>query len=77
MCETDKCDKWVWQLSRYDSRVHAFASDERPASFVEAACSHSVPIDKITRSHTGPRCIACLLIVGDHLAEHHRMGAGC
>jgi hypothetical protein len=44
---------------------------------VEAACSHSVPIDKITRSHTGPRCIACLLIVGDHLAEHHRMGAGC
>ncbi|MPZ80961.1 MAG: hypothetical protein GEV28_11395 [Actinophytocola sp.] len=77
MCETDRCEMWAWQLSRYDERVHAFVTGERPASFVEAACSHSVPIDKITRSHAGPRCIACLLIVGDHLAEHHRMGAGC
>lgn len=77
MCETDNCDRWAWQLSRYDGRVHAFARPEQIASFVEAACSHSVPFDKITRNHTGPRCIACLLIVGDHLAEHHRTGAGC
>jgi hypothetical protein len=76
MCEIDMCDKWNWQLSRYDDRVHAFLSDSRPASFAEAACSHSVPIAKITRSHAGSLCIACLLIVGDHLAEHHRMGAG-
>ena len=75
MCETDRCDKWNWQLSRYDERVHAFLSDGRPTSFLEAACSHSVPIDKTTKSHTGSRCLACLLIVGDHLAEHHWMSA--
>ena len=74
MCETDRCDRWTWQLSRYDDRVHAFTGDGRPASFVEAACSHSVPIDKIAKSHTGARCLPCLLIVGDHLADHHRMG---
>lgn len=77
MCETDRCGMWAWQLSGYDGRVHAFRAGERPASFLEAACDHSVPIDKITRSHAGPRCIICLLVVGDHLAEHHRMGAGC
>ncbi|HEV7652155.1 MAG TPA: hypothetical protein VGP26_28715 [Actinophytocola sp.] len=76
MCETDRRDKWTWQLSRYDDRVHAFTGDGRPASFVEAACSHSVPIDKIAKSHMGARCVARLLIVGDHLAEHHQMGAG-
>lgn len=76
MCETDMCDRWNWQLSRYDGRVHAFMGDGRPASFAEAACTHSVPIDKITKSHEGPRCLACLLIVGDHLAEHHTMGVG-
>jgi hypothetical protein len=54
--------------------VHAFVAEERAASFVEAVCSHSVPIDKITRTHDGARCVACLLIVGDHLAEHHRIG---
>jgi hypothetical protein len=70
------CDRLSWQLSRYDGRVHAFVDEGRPASFVEAACSHSVPIDKITKSHSGQRCIACLLVVGDHLAEHHQLGAG-
>ncbi len=75
MCESGRCDRWTWRLSGYDDRVHAFVSEERPASFVEAACSHSVPIDKLARSHTGSRCLACLLIVGDHLAEHHQMGA--
>jgi len=67
------CDRWLWQLSGYDDRVHAF---ERAggASFVEAACSHSVPFDKVVRGHEGSRCLACLLIVGDHLAEYHRPG---
>jgi hypothetical protein len=74
MCETARCDRWSWRLSRYDDHVHAFVAEERAASFVEAVCSHSVPIDKITRSHDGARCVACLLIVGDHLAEHHRIG---
>jgi len=72
-----ECDKWVWQLSRYDERLHAFTKSARPASFVEAACTHSVPYNRLTRSHTGPRCLACLLIVGDHLATHHHTRVGC
>jgi hypothetical protein len=76
MSETNRCDKWVWQLSRYDHRVHAFARPQQVASFLEAACSHSVPFDKITRSHEGARCLACLLIVGYHLAEYHQLGTG-
>ena len=76
MSETIRCDKWVWQFSRYDDRLHAFVRPQQVASFLEAACSHSVPFDKITRSHEGARCLACLLIVGDHLAEHHRSGIG-
>jgi hypothetical protein len=77
MCETGTCDGWAWQLSRYDGRVHAFGRPTEIASFVEAVCSHSVPFDKITYDHAGPRCVACLLIVGDHLAEYHRTSAWC
>ena len=77
MCETERCEMWAWQLSGYDDRVHAFLAAGGFDHFREAACTHSVPLDKITRGHTGPRCIPCLLIVGEHLAEHHRLGAGC
>lgn len=66
------CDRWLWRLSRYDDRVHAFERADDDATFVEAVCSHSVPLDKLVRRHEGARCLACLLIVGDHLAEHHR-----
>lgn len=76
MCATTRCDRWTWRLSTYDDRVHAFDRTERLASFVEAVCSHSVPIDKVRTGHEGTRCLACLLIVGDHLAEHH-LPAGC
>jgi hypothetical protein len=65
-------ERWRWQRSGYDDRVHAFATDGRPASFVEAACTHSVPFDKVIRTHEGARCVACLLIVGDWLANQHR-----
>lgn len=68
------CDRWLWQRSGYDGRVHAFERAGEVASFVEAVCSHSVPFDKVVRGHEGTRCLACLLIVGDHLAEHHRSG---
>jgi hypothetical protein len=68
------CDRWVWQLSGYDGRVHAFEKAEGLASFLEAVCSHSVPIDKAVPGHEGTRCVACLLIVGNHLAEYHRSG---
>jgi hypothetical protein len=68
------CDRWRWQLSGYDDRVHAFERSSGVASFVEAACSHSVPFEKVAHGHEGSRCLACLLIVGDHLAEYHRSG---
>ena len=71
-----ECEKWVWQQSGYDDRVHAFVRQDRPAGFAEAACLHSVPFTKLARSH-GPRCVSCLLIVGEHLAEHHHARVGC
>jgi hypothetical protein len=69
-----ECDKWSWQLSGYDKRVHAFVHPDQVAAFVEAACSHSVPCDRVTLADEGARCLACLLIVGDHLADHHQIG---
>lgn len=70
------CERWSWEFSGYDERVHAFERAGGVASFVEAACSHSVPFAKVVRGHEGARCFACLLIVGDHLAEYHRIGVG-
>ncbi|GGS19662.1 MULTISPECIES: hypothetical protein [Actinokineospora] len=58
--------RWTWRLSAYDERVHAFPSDER-ASLIEAVCTHTVPYAKAPRTHSGPRCVSCLLIVGDVL----------
>jgi hypothetical protein len=67
-------DRWEWRQSRYDDRVHAFELREQAAGFAEAACSHCVPFDKVDHDHEGSRCMACLLIVGSHLAEQHRTG---
>jgi hypothetical protein len=70
------CDRWLWQLSGYDGRVHAFERPSRVGSFLEAVCGHCVPVDRLVRRHEGSRCLTCLLIVGDRLADHHRIGAG-
>lgn len=59
-----------WWLSGYDNRVHAFASDEAGRDFGEALCEHSVPNTKITCTDEGTRCLACLLIFGDMLADN-------
>lgn len=69
-----ECVKWSWQISGYDELVHAFRSPGGPAGFLEAACSHSVPVSRVSRNHCGPRCVACLLIVGEHLTGPHRLG---
>jgi hypothetical protein len=58
-----------WWLSGYDSRVHAFVAEEAGREFGEALCEHSVPNTKITCTDDGERCLACLLIFGDHLAD--------
>ncbi|MGQ0839572.1 hypothetical protein [Actinokineospora sp.] len=63
--------RWQWRLSGADDRVHAFPGDERPASFVHAACAHTVPFGQITRTHQGVRCLPCLLIIGDLLADRY------
>jgi hypothetical protein len=60
---------WRWQRSRTDGRVHAFPAGERPASHLEAACSHTVALDRVEATHAGARCLPCLLIFGDQLAE--------
>jgi hypothetical protein len=58
-----------WRLSGYDNRVHAFGPEEAGRDFGEAVCQHSVPNTKITCTDEGERCLACLLIVGEMLAE--------
>jgi hypothetical protein len=68
------CDRWLWQRSGYDGQVHAFERAARAAGFAEAVCSHSVPVGKLVSGGEGTRCFACLLIVGDHLAEYHPTG---
>jgi hypothetical protein len=58
-----------WWRSAYDNRVHAFGNEEAGRDFGEALCEHSVPNSKIQCTDDGERCIACLLIFGDLLAD--------
>jgi len=58
-----------WWLSGYDNRVHAFRAEQASSKYGEALCEHSVPTAKITLTDDGPRCVACLLIFGDMLAD--------
>jgi len=60
---------WNWRRSDADQRVHAFRADDAVGTFWEAACELSVPASKIKRTHEGTRCLPCLLIVGDQLAD--------
>lgn len=58
-----------WWRSGYDDQVHAFRTEQAGNSYGEALCEHSVPTTKITCTDEGRRCMACLLMVGDLLAE--------
>jgi hypothetical protein len=60
-----------WWRSGYDEQVHAFGVEQAGERFAEALCEHSVPTEKLTLSDEGRRCMACLLIYGDQLADHH------
>ncbi|GAB3437912.1 hypothetical protein [Actinophytocola sediminis] len=64
-----ECEKWVWQVSGYDDRVHAFRPVDVSAGYLEAACRHSVPIGRVSTNHQGTRCVACLLIMGGRLTD--------
>jgi hypothetical protein len=58
-----------WWLSGYDSQVHAFPAGQAGQEYGAALCDHSVPNSKITCTDEGRRCMACMLMVGDLLAE--------
>ncbi|HEU5473278.1 MAG TPA: hypothetical protein VFV67_21750 [Actinophytocola sp.] len=58
-----------WWLSGYDSQVHAFPNEQAGTEYGEAICNHSVPNAKITCTDEGRRCMACMLLLGDLLAE--------
>lgn len=58
-----------WFMSRYDGRAHAFPRKGRAAAHAEAVCTHTIPRDRVLRSEDGRKCLACLLIVGDRLAD--------
>jgi hypothetical protein len=58
-----------WWRSGYDGQVHAFRTEQASSEFGEALCEHSVPNAKITCTDEGPRCVACLLLLGDLLAN--------
>jgi hypothetical protein len=60
-----------WWRSEYDGQVHAFRGEQAGRQYGEALCEHSVPNTKITCTDEGRRCMACLLMVGDLLAEAH------
>jgi hypothetical protein len=60
-----------WWRSDYDDQVHAFAGEQASKEYGEALCEHSVPTSKITCTDEGRRCMACMLMVGDLLADQH------
>lgn len=60
-----------WWRSEYDGQVHAFRTVQVSREFGEALCEHSVPNRKISCTDDGRRCMACLLMVGDLLADRH------
>lgn len=60
-----------WWRSDYDGQVHAFRGEQAGREFGEALCEHSVPATMITCTDDGRRCMACLLLAGDLLADFH------
>jgi len=64
----------TWLVSAYDSQEHGF-DDPDAINFLVALCSHSLPRAKALKPEKSPfrrgRCITCLLIHGDLLAERH------
>lgn len=63
----------VWLVSGYDLKEHAFNDTADGDQFLQALCTHSVPPDKVTDQSESElklaRCMTCLLILGDMLAD--------
>jgi hypothetical protein len=65
----------VWLISGNDFQEHAFHDVDETKGFLEALCEHSVQPDRLVNPNetalTAKRCVACLLIHGDELADQH------
>lgn len=57
-----------WRISPWDHQLHAY--HEFGELISEALCSHSARTNKLTQGEAR-RCVACLLILGTRLADHH------
>lgn len=64
-----------WYLSQWDNQVHAFPEEQESASYSEAICEHTAPNTRVIHTDRGVRCVACLLIHGDELADRLRDAA--
>jgi hypothetical protein len=60
-----------WRTSPYDAaHVHAFRPFD--GGVAEALCTHSVPAAQVSEEDdSAAKCVACLLILGDQLADVH------
>lgn len=58
-----------WLLSTYDQQVHAFPTEQDSAVYRAAKCDHTAPTTRVINTDEGRKCIACLVIVGDELAQ--------
>ncbi|GAA0215625.1 hypothetical protein GCM10010492_11800 [Saccharothrix mutabilis subsp. mutabilis] len=58
---------YVWWHSGYDSLCHAFSPVQASEAYFEAACTHSVPPDKLVRDTQGALCMSCLIKVGSEM----------
>lgn len=62
-----------WKVSGNDLQEHGFYLGQRPDTW-EALCTHSVPAAKVVDQGTSvlrvKRCISCLLVHGDDLANN-------
>lgn len=65
----------VWLISGNDFQTHAFYDVDKAVGFLEALCEHSVPPDRLVdpkdTALTPRRCVACLLMHGNDLANEH------
>jgi hypothetical protein len=65
----------LWRISGSDLQEHGFYEIHEGVNVSEALCTHSVPSDRLVEGQrdgiAAPRCVACLLIHGNDLADRH------
>lgn len=63
-------DDVEWKTSPWDHHVHAFAAGKIGEVGAEAVCEHTARSSALTDpEQRDPKCMGCLLIVGDQLAD--------